>query len=365
MGCTQRVGGRHGHAAVRVLSPTLNNWLTLAPPHFMGRSSYSRVVLVGCHMKKEKADVFEAAAAAYLLLQRPATQHQYVGIIADWRQFLGAKSPMRATDLDAARYAKMVGERKGYRGQVTKATVARKLSALKCLYDSLVEAGKVERNPITPILKNFRHAHTGDRRPTELLDFREVVRLMEAPSLTTREGQRDRAFFALLFGCALRVGEVSELRVGDVRANAAGDLYIHLAHTKNGHEVMQPCPPQFAEAIKTYAQTRREEGASATDFLLVLYYADGRPHKNQLNTTQLRRVFHRWVTDLRIPGRITPHSGRATAITLLLEMGLPHREVRKFSRHSSVAMVERYDKLRDTGAENVAAAVDYKKIIKP
>lgn len=252
---------------------------------------------MGLMAKKSGGDVFESAVAAYLLLQRPSTQHQYSGIVAEWLTFLGAKSPMRATDLDAARFAKLVGDREGYRGQVTRATVSRKLSALKCLYDSLVEAGKLARNPVTPVMKTFRNAHTGDRRPTELLDFAQVVRLMEAPSPSTREGQRDRSFFALLFGCALRVGEVSELRVGDVRANAAGDLYIHLAHTKNGHEVMQPCPPQFAEAIKTYAQTRREEGASATDFLLVLYYADGRPHKNQLNTTQLRRVFHRWVTD--------------------------------------------------------------------
>lgn len=44
------------------------------------------------------------------------------------------------------------------------------------------------------------------------------------------------------------------------------------------------------------------------------------------------------------PRHYTPHSARATAITKLLADGVPHREVQEFSRHSSVRMVERYDK---------------------
>jgi integrase len=58
---------------------------------------------------------------------------------------------------------------------------------------------------------------------------------------------------------------------------------------------------------------------------------------------------------------VTPHSARATAITRLLEQGFSHREVQEFSRHSSVLMVEKYDKRRFSLDESPGKKIFYKK----
>jgi integrase len=55
----------------------------------------------------------------------------------------------------------------------------------------------------------------------------------------------------------------------------------------------------------------------------------------------------------------TPHSARATAITKLLADGIPHREVQEFSRHSSIQMVEWYDKRRFSVEESPAKELSY------
>jgi integrase len=55
----------------------------------------------------------------------------------------------------------------------------------------------------------------------------------------------------------------------------------------------------------------------------------------------------------------TPHSARATAITKLLADGIPHREVQEFSRHSSIQMVEWYDKRRFSVEQSPAKELSY------
>jgi integrase len=56
---------------------------------------------------------------------------------------------------------------------------------------------------------------------------------------------------------------------------------------------------------------------------------------------------------------VSPHSARATAITKLLADGLPHRLVQEFSRHSSIQMVELYDKRRVGVEDNPGAKLKF------
>ncbi|MCS6894414.1 MAG: site-specific integrase, partial [Deltaproteobacteria bacterium] len=55
----------------------------------------------------------------------------------------------------------------------------------------------------------------------------------------------------------------------------------------------------------------------------------------------------------------SPHSARATSITRLLAEGYDFRSVQAFSRHSSIAMVELYDKRRLTIEQNPALKLKF------
>jgi integrase len=73
----------------------------------------------------------------------------------------------------------------------------------------------------------------------------------------------------------------------------------------------------------------------------------------------LYRLFKHYCEKAGATQFLTPHSARATAITKLLADGIPHREVQEFSRHSSIQMVELYDKRRLTVEENPGKELDY------
>lgn len=315
-------------------------------------------------MKKNATRAWAEVVESYVALKRPSTQTKYRAAIRGWLKFLGHKPVTKATDSDGLRWAKKLAEGEGVFGSsASRSTVYHKIAVIKEIYHLLQEQGLIAHNPLSVAVSQYRGAGSalGDKRPTELVPFELVPKILEAPSAVTKEGQRDRCYLALLFGCALRAGEAVKLNLGDVIELRSGQLALQLKQTKNHSDAVQPIPGSVREYIARYVATRKAEGGRATDPLLIQHF-EGAQSNRHMRQEVLARYFRRYMKAVGVPGRVTPHSARATAITYLLERGLSHREVRKFSRHSSVAMVEKYDKLRDSGAEAVAQEIDYKKI---
>jgi len=312
-------------------------------------------------LNRNRGRQIDDAIQGYIGLQEFETQRQYEGILREWVEVLGPVPFHKATEIHAMKWAKIVASKPGIRGQVSKSTVKRKAGMLKKLYSVLQESQLVTRNPFRGVLAQFASAQVGDKRPTQILPFSEVERFLTTPSGDTPDGVTDRAYFALLFGCGLRVGEVSKLNLDDVIIGGATGLLVRLRGTKNGRDAEQLVPEEMVQYVIKLVTQRSGEGASPGDPLIVLHRADRSAVNKTVATRQLHRIFQRWCKILGIRGRFSPHSARATAITYLLEQGVPHRVVRVFSRHSSVLMVERYDKLRDKGLEEAINLIQYKK----
>lgn len=316
-------------------------------------------------MTKNVQRLWAEVVESYVGLKRPTTQLKYRAAVGDWLNFLGHKPVTKATDADGLRFAKWLSEKPGiFANKASRSTVYHKLAVIKEIYHLLQEQGHINHNPLSAAVNQYRGCGSalGDRRPTELVPFEYVSKILDAPSRQTQEGRRDGCYLALLFGCALRNGEAAKLKIGDVIELRSGELALKLHETKNHSDAIQPVPKSVREAVSAYVAARKAENGRATDPLLVQYWHD-RPQSYHMDKRVLARLFHKYMKACGVPGRVTPHSARATAITYLLERGIPHREVRKFSRHSTIAMVERYDKLRDAGAEAVAAEIDYEKKI--
>jgi len=98
---------------------------------------------------------------------------------------------------------------------VAKASIARKLSAVRSFYRYLLREGALSTNPLekgsSPKL---------DRRLPHFLTIDEVKRLLIAPDLSTPLGQRDRALMELLYASGLRVSELVSLNLGQVNLDS-------------------------------------------------------------------------------------------------------------------------------------------------
>src|SRR2546422_9051519 len=95
--------------------------------------------------------------------------------------------------------------------QKKKASIARKLAALRTFFQFLVREGILELNPAklvsTPRLEKKLPVH---------LSIEDAVRFIETPDQETNLGKRDRAILELLYATGVRVAELTKLNLHDI-----------------------------------------------------------------------------------------------------------------------------------------------------
>lgn len=358
--------------------------------------------------------------SAFLSLKSPNTQRTYLGIVNEWCEFLGAipgtdeaaTKILAATDLHAISYKSWLEERPGeaprlkasqktniktepktagYKGPrngskalshtsgpsaspkfktkrdglestLSNATIYKKLVALRRIYRMLIGAGiGINQNPFDSDRVPPPAKESGRKRPTEMIDFELVKHIINAPDISTSKGLRDRALLAILFGGGLRRSEVIKIRIGDLKTSSGGTQFVFLRSTKAKKDADQALPRWAATALQELKESRIKEGANDGDYLFVSYRGRGgtTPTPNPLSDNGLYRLFKQYCLLGGAGLNVTPHSARATAITKLLTDGIPHRLVQEFSRHSSIQMVELYDKRRIGVDENPAKGLEF------
>ncbi|MCO6431723.1 MAG: tyrosine-type recombinase/integrase [Deltaproteobacteria bacterium] len=335
--------------------------------------------------------------AAFLSLKSRTTQRTYLGIIEEWCSFLNCKPGsveaaariIQADDLSAIAYRnwleKRAGQaprmkgsssssravtlkgrhsqrRDGLQSTLANATVRKKFAALRRIYRMLISADVgINSNPFDSDRVPPPPGASGQKRPTEMIDFALVKSIISAPDGATPKGLRDKAVLAALFGGGLRRSEAVSIRIGDVRWSSGGTMYLRLRATKGRKDADQALPKWAAREIERVLELRRREGAQAGDYLFVSYRGRGGTiaTPQPLSDSGLYKLFKYYCRLAGAGDYVSPHSARATAITKLLADGIGHREVQEFSRHASVQMVEAYDKRRIGVDQNPAKDLDF------
>ena len=335
--------------------------------------------------------------SAFLSMRSPNTQSTYIGIIKEWCEFLGggygaqsgAERIAAATDLHAIAYKNWLEKRPGEKPRAhrresatrelqswsvraqkktglestqSNATIAKKFAALRRIYRMLSAAGLCSaQNPFDTDRVPAPPKDSGRKRPTEMVPFELVQSILKVPDRTTPKGRRDHAILAALFGGGLRRSEACALRIGDVRITGSGTTFLYLRSTKAKKDAQQALPAWAAAAVRTLLEARKKEGAADGDFLFISYTGKGGrvSTPEPVSASGIYKLF-KYYCDKAGAGRfVTPHSARATAITRLLDEGISHRDVQQFSRHSSIQMVELYDKRRTNVDNNPAKFLEY------
>src|SRR3954471_12644098 len=104
------------------------------------------------------------------------------------------------------RYAALLGERR-----LEATSVARKLAALRSLFRTLREHGRVAQNPVE-LMPSPKRA----RKLPRVLTAEEVTAVLDRIPAATPLDLRDRAMFELAYACGLRAEELVHLNTGSV-----------------------------------------------------------------------------------------------------------------------------------------------------
>ncbi len=228
----------------------------------------------------------------------------------------------RGVELDAASRADLAEFfRSARRCSLSPRTVNRSLSSIRGFFAHQVELGEREDQPV----RDFSPARLWRHLP-KVLSEADVERLLAAPDTDRPLGLRDRTMIELMYSSGLRVSEIVNLELSQLRLDAG----FLIAYGKGRKERVVPVGDQAATWLERYLERARpglERSRTPKVFL------------NRLGTPLSRQGFWK---QLKKYGKqvgianVHPHVLRHSFATHLLEHGADLRSVQMMLGHSDI-----------------------------
>jgi integrase/recombinase XerD len=237
------------------------------------------------------------------------------------------------------------------------ATVARKLTALRCFCDHLVYHRHLDRNPADP--KVVRAPKVSGASRTQGLTYGQAARLLEATDRTTVRGARDYAILRWLLQLGLRRAELCAVTIADL-GEERGHQTVRIAG-KGGKDRVLPLQPSLWRATLTYLEMSNRaldrEPSAGPVFTATRRRAGTSPAP--LTPRMVWYILARYVKTAGLKKRISPHSLRHTAITLVLDAGATIRQAQTMAGHADPKTTVRYDRTREDLDKSAVHLIDF------
>lgn len=214
--------------------------------------------------------------------------------------------------------------------QVNPRSQARIISGLKSFFGYLIFEDFRDINP----LELIETPKTGRKLP-DTLSVGEIDSLISAIDLTSNEGERNRAMLETLYGCGLRVSELTALKISDLFFEEG---FIKITGKGNKQRFV-PVGNLTQKYIQIYKDTMRihlniKKGFEDTLFL--------NRRGNQLTRAMIFTIIKDLATKIELNKNISPHTLRHSFATHLLENGADLRSIQLMLGHESITTTEIY-----------------------
>jgi integrase/recombinase XerC len=215
------------------------------------------------------------------------------------------------------------------RDGLDRASVARKLSAVRSFLDHSLREGRIAVNPAASVPSPRQ-----SRKLPRDLTVDEVFALLDRIEGTDLASLRDRALLEFLYATGLRVGELASLQVGDLDLPSSTVRVLG----KGRKERIVPFGRKAARALAAWlaaAMELRTQGGDAEAVFLNL-------RGGRLTDRSVRRILDRRLAEAAIRGGVSPHGLRHSFATHLLGAGADLRAIQELLGHASLSTTQRY-----------------------
>jgi integrase/recombinase XerC len=214
-----------------------------------------------------------------------------------------------------------------------RASISRKLSAVRSFFQYLERQNWLETNPTSDISAPKLTQYIPAYLPVD-----EMFRLLDGPDKNKPLGLRDRALLEVLYSCGLRVSEAAGLNLSGI--DYAERLVRVLG--KGNKERIVPIGSTALKAVKQYLDAtvilrQKQEKAGKKEQALFLNWQGQR-----LTTRSMQTIVKKYVLKSQIMRKISPHSLRHTFATHLLDGGADLRAVQELLGHVSLSTTQKY-----------------------
>lgn len=227
------------------------------------------------------------------------------------------------------------------------------LAALRGFFDRLVNRHVCILNPAASVKGVKEQVIEGKTPEITIEQARTLIRSVDTGHVV---GLRDRAILATLAFTACRAGAVAKLRLGDFQHD--GTQYVLRFQEKGGKSREIPVRHDLEEFILAYVEAAGIAGEAKNSPLFRA--SNGRSRTlaaKPLGTERICELVKRRLKDAGLPSRLSPHSFRVTAITSLLEQGVPMEDVQYLAGHAEPRTTTLYDRRKKRVTRNVVERI--------
>ena len=212
-------------------------------------------------------------------------------------------------------------------------TQARWISSIKGFFSFLLEDELREDNP-SALLETPK---LGLYLP-DTLSLEEIEKLISATEENTDLAKRNRCMIEVLYGCGLRVSELTELQISNINFK---ENYLKI-QGKGDKVRFVPLADYTADFIKNYINNIRSKqkiNPKHSDILFLI------SRGAQISRQMVFLIIKEIVRKADIQKNISPHTFRHSFATHLLQNGADLRFIQEMLGHSSITTTEIYTHL--------------------
>ena len=213
--------------------------------------------------------------------------------------------------------------------EYARSSQARKLSAVRMLARHLIRDG-IRKDDFTELAL----APKLSRKLPEILSYKELQRLLQAPDTATPYGLRDRAILELFYSSGLRVSELCGVLLQSVNLDEG---YIRV-FGKGAKERIAPIGSAAVTAVQNYQSGGRPYFVKAKTGSELFLSQQGRAISRKMVWVMIRQ--HAVKAGIKKP--IKPHLLRHSFATHLLEGGADLRVIQEMLGHSDISTTQIY-----------------------
>lgn len=207
---------------------------------------------------------------------------------------------------------------------------SRIISGLKSFFNYLIFEGHRNDNPMELI----ESPKIGRKLP-DTLSLEEIDELIAAVDLSTNEGERNRAILETLYGCGLRVSELTNLRISDLFFEE-GFIKVTGKGNKQRFVPIGEITMQYILEYINNSRLRVPVKPKASDILFL------NRRGNMLTRAMIFTIVKNQSAMANLQKKISPHTFRHSFATHLLENGADLRAIQQMLGHESITTTEIY-----------------------
>jgi integrase/recombinase XerD len=207
---------------------------------------------------------------------------------------------------------------------------ARTISGLKSFFNYLIFEDYRPDNPMELI----ETPRLGRKLP-DTLNIQDIDNLIAAINLASHEGERNRAMLETLYGCGLRVSELTSLKISDLFFDE-GFIKITGKGNKQRFVPISPATQKYIALYKDLVRHKLPIQKGHEDTLFLNRRGKG------LTRAMIFTIIKNLAVEIDLHKTISPHTFRHSFATHLLENGADLRSIQLMLGHESITTTEIY-----------------------